>query len=108
MTTKSEEGKRNGSEIVAEYRRSGLTRRGYCEKAGLTESALEYYLRRERKRAAQKKAPELVAVEVDAPAPGAQRSAGFTLVLRNGRRIESGWSWPEAELRRLVALAEQG
>jgi lambda repressor-like predicted transcriptional regulator len=107
MTTKREEGKRNGSEIVAEYRRSGLTRRGYCEQAGLTESALDYYLRRERQRAAQKKAPELVAVEVDtAPAP--ERSPGFTLVLRNGRRIESGWSWPEAELRRLVALAEQG
>jgi hypothetical protein len=106
MATKSEGRRREASEIVAEYRRSGQTRRGYCEKAGLTETALDYYLRRERQRAAREEAPELVALEVEAPAP--ERSAGFTLVLRNGRRIESGWSWPEAELRRLVALAEQG
>ena len=31
---------------------------------------------------------------------------GFTLVLGNGRRIESGWRFGEAELARLIRIAE--
>jgi hypothetical protein len=32
--------------------------------------------------------------------------AGFTLVLANGRRIESSWSFTEADLQRLIRAAE--
>jgi hypothetical protein len=32
--------------------------------------------------------------------------AGFTLVLGNGRRIESSWSFAEADLARLIRAVE--
>ena len=35
-----------------------------------------------------------------------ERGVGFTLVLANGRRIESGWAFGEAELERLIRVAE--
>jgi hypothetical protein len=46
----------------------------------------------------------LVKVKVEAasvPAPSV-----FTLVLANGRRIESGWNFGEAEMTRLIRVAE--
>jgi hypothetical protein len=30
----------------------------------------------------------------------------FVLVLSNGRRIESGWQFPDADLARLIRVAE--
>jgi hypothetical protein len=36
------------------------------------------------------------------PEPG----GGFVLVLGNGRRIESGWRFGDAELARLIRVAE--
>ena len=35
-----------------------------------------------------------------------QPTAGFVLVLANGRRIESSWRFGEAELTRRIRLAE--
>ena len=32
--------------------------------------------------------------------------SSFSLVLRNGRRIESGWTFREAELTRLIRIVE--
>ena len=31
---------------------------------------------------------------------------GFRIVLRNGRRIESGWQFQDADLARLIRVAE--
>ena len=36
----------------------------------------------------------------------AQPAAGFVLVLANGRRIESSWRFGEADLLRLIGVAE--
>ena len=36
----------------------------------------------------------------------AHSSAGFALVLANGRRIESWWSFVEADLEKLIRVAE--
>ena len=36
----------------------------------------------------------------------AQPVTGFALVLANGRRIESAWSFAEADLQRLIRVAE--
>jgi hypothetical protein len=36
----------------------------------------------------------------------AEPERGFVLVLGNGRRIESGWKFGEAELARLIRIAE--
>jgi hypothetical protein len=35
-----------------------------------------------------------------------ERDRGFVLVLGNGRRIESGWKFGDAELARLIRVAE--
>ena len=36
----------------------------------------------------------------------AEAPASFALVLRNGRRIESGWNFREADLARVIRVAE--
>jgi hypothetical protein len=46
----------------------------------------------------------LVKVKVEAPAENPQ--SVFTLVLGNGRRIESAWSFEDAELTRLIRIVE--
>jgi hypothetical protein len=46
---------------------------------------------------------QLMRVNVE---PTTEPSAGFALVLGNGRRIESGWRFGEAELARLIRVAE--
>jgi transposase-like protein len=82
--------------IVEGYAPSGMTRREYCEKHNIPITTLDYWRR------IQKSKPKLVEVAVEA----AQPSAGFALVLANGRRIESSWRFAEAELLRLIRAAE--
>jgi len=76
-----------------------MTRREYCAKHGIGMNMLDYWRRAQRKRR-----PKLVqvAIEVAQPLP----SAGFALVLANGRRVESSWSFAEADLRRLIRAGE--
>ena len=75
---------------------SGLTRREYCEKHGITPPTLDYWRRKQKKKKAR-----LVEVQLDMSAP-----SGFVLVLRNGRRIETAWSFREGDLQRLLRVAE--
>ena len=85
-------------ELVEQYQASGLTQTAYCRQSGIVLSTLGRYLRR-RNGAEQR----LVRVNVEsAPEPG----AGFVLVLGNGRRIESGWRFGDAELARVIRVAE--
>jgi len=91
-------------QVVADYERSGLRRREYCEQHGIALTTLDYHVRRRRMiRAAAK----LVAVTVT-PAPTAAGEAsgepGFTLVLGNGRRIETSWSFDDNQLARLIRI----
>jgi hypothetical protein len=50
----------------------------------------------------------LLAVHVEDHGAGGktQPSAGFALNLPNGRRIESGWSFADADLIRVIRVAE--
>lgn len=80
--------------IVAEFGRSGMTRGQYCAKHKLAASTLDYWRR-------QAKPPKLVEVAITPSS-----SAGFSLVLINGRRIESSWRFDEAGLARLIRAAE--
>jgi transposase-like protein len=82
--------------IVEGFAQSGMTRRQYCEKHNIGMSTLDYWRRR-----IQETKPRLVEVAVEA-----QPSAGFVLVLANGRRIESSWRFGEADLLRLIGVAE--
>ena len=80
--------------MVEGYAASGMTRREYCAKHGIAVSTLDYWR--------LKRKPKLVRVAI-APQPA---GAGFTLTLANGRRIESSWSFAEADLARLIRAVE--
>ncbi len=81
--------------IVDGFVKSGMTRREYCEKHHIPITTFDYWRR------AQKRKPKLVEVAIEA-----QPSAGFAVVLANGRRIESSWKFAEADLLRLIRAAE--
>ncbi len=85
-------------QLLEQYRTSGLTQLAYCRQTGVVLSTLGRYLRR-RNGTEQ----ELIRVRVESPA---ERGGGFALVLGNGRRIESDWRFGEAELARLIRVAE--
>jgi hypothetical protein len=83
--------------IVEGFAKSGMTRREYCAKQGIAVTTLDYW-----RRSQAKQNPKLVRVDIKEVQP----LAGFTLVLANGRRIESSWSFAEADLQRLIRAAE--
>jgi hypothetical protein len=85
-------------EVLEQFRASGLSQIEYCRQTGMVLSTLGRYLRRRNKPEQQ-----LVRVKVEAPLePG----TGFVLMLGNGRRIASGWGFGEAELARVIRIAE--
>ena len=90
--------------MVEEYGASGLGRREFCEQRRIPLTTFDYWRRvHSGKRAKQGKRPRLVRVEVAANEASGQ---GFTLNLANGRRIESSWRFADAELARLIRIAE--
>jgi hypothetical protein len=96
--------KRNGEEmerLVEGYQASGLTRTEYCRREGVPVTTLDYYRRRQ----ARKEKGRLVKVVVQSD-PAEPKSV-FTVVLANGRRIESGWRC-DADLARLIRICEAG
>ena len=84
--------------LLEDYRASGMTQIEYCRQADMALSTLGRYLRRRRQ-----SGQRLVRVSLES-AP--ERDRGFVLVLGNGRRIESGWKFGDAELARLIRVAE--
>ena len=85
--------------IVEQYRGSGLSRRQFSEQIGIHITTLDHY----RRRYSKAKQTRLIPVTV----VPSLRSAGFTIVLGNGRRIESQWEFHEPALSRLVQLLER-
>jgi hypothetical protein len=83
--------------LVEGFAKSGMTRREYCAEHRVGMSTLDYW-----RRAFRKEKPKLVRVAIR----DAEPVTGFTLVLTNGRRIESAWSFREADLQRLIRAAE--
>ena len=86
--------------LLDEYRQSGEKRVDYCRREGIPVTTLAYYLRRQ----ALKARPRLARVKLQAQS--ADPAANFALVLRNGRRIESGWNFRDTDLARLIRIAE--
>jgi lambda repressor-like predicted transcriptional regulator len=85
-------------QILERYRASGLSQVEYCRQSGMVLSTLGRYLRR-----SQGREQQLVRVKLEAPPePG----TGFVLMLGNGRRIASNWGFEDAELGRLIRVAE--
>jgi len=91
--------------VVAEYERSGLSRRSFCERTGVAVSTLDYWRRQVREGNRARIVP--VKIEAAEPARREGRWAGFQLSLPNGVRIESGWDFPEQALARLLQVAAE-
>ena len=85
-------------EIVEQFRASGLSQMEYCRQSGVVLSSLGRYLRRR-----HTSEERLVRVKMEAPGTP---DTGFVLMLVNGRRIASGWAFGDAELVRLIRVAE--
>jgi hypothetical protein len=89
--------------VLEEYAVSGLSRREFCRQRSTALTTFDYWRREHAMKARkQERRPRMVAVEV------AHGEAGpnFTLSLANGRRIECSWRFAEAELARLIRIAE--
>ena len=86
--------------LLEDYKKSGKTRQQYCEEIGMPVTTLAYY----RRRYGKPRTSQLVKVKLSTPP--ATPSGGFTLILSNGRRIESSWHFAEAELSLLIRLSE--
>jgi len=93
--------------LLKGYEESGLSRHEYSQREGIPVTTLDYYRQRYTRRAAAKRralAAGFVKVKLEAAAVDPARI--FTLVLANGRRIESGWNFVDADLGRLIKIAE--
>jgi hypothetical protein len=86
--------------IVEELQASGLSHRDFCQQTGIKLSTLGRYARRV---GGTEQTQQLVRVKLEPPQePG----SGFVLMLGNGRRIASGWGFPDTALARLIRLSE--
>ena len=83
--------------IAEGFAKSGMTRREYCAKHGVTMATLDYW-----RRAHRKQKPTLVSVAIEE----GQSLAGFAVVLTNGRRIESSWNFIAPDLEKLIRVVE--
>ena len=83
---------------VADFERSGLTRRDFSERTGIALSTLDYW----RRRIHHRRTPALLPVHLD---PASSAGRGFHLLLPNGVRIESDWDFPPTALAQLLELA---
>ena len=93
------------AELVAHYRNSGLTQLQYCEQHDVTRCTLVRYLHRHG--GGQRLVRVRVRPEAESePELETKPNAGFSLVLTNGRRIESGWKFSGDALAQLIRLAE--
>src|SRR5215469_1299099 len=98
------------AKVIADFERSGLSRRDYSEQSGIPLPTLDWYRRRVQASAGVPgRSTNLTRVRVKATEPslvitGGARD-GFTLSLANGCRIESGWSFDESQFARLIRIA---
>ena len=89
--------------MLEEYKASGLTRQEYCRQRRIALTTFDYWRREHAlKPRKQERRPRMVAVEV----ADAEAGPNFTLSLANGRRIECSWRFADAELARLIRIAE--
>ena len=82
------------------YRQRTGTRAEYCREQGISLHMLDYYRRRQ----VAEPRPRMARVKVSS-SPG-NAVGTFVLALRNGRRIETGWNFRDADLARLIRIAE--
>jgi hypothetical protein len=89
--------------VLEEYATSGLGRREFCQQRGLALTTFDYWRRAHAVQARRPARPRMVKVKVTKAEP----SPNFALSLANGRRIECSWQFADAELVRLIRIAER-
>ena len=100
---KETERSREMRRVLEEYAASGLSRREFCQQRGMALTTFDYWRREHMaKPRKQERPPRLVPVKL----AHAERASDFALSLTNGRRIESSWQFADAELARLIRIAE--
>ena len=91
--------------LAAEYEASGLSQREFCDQRGVPLKTFARYLARyRREQAGESRLPQWVAVEVAAKHGD---SAGLSVVLAGGRRIEVQPGFDAETLRRLMVELER-
>ena len=85
--------------LLTDYHQSNETRASFCRRHNIPVTTLDYYLRR----AARNARPRLARVTL---APEPPPPTTFTLILRNGRRIETPATFRDADLARLIRIVE--
>jgi transposase-like protein len=93
-------------QLVAEFEKSGLSRKAFSGEHGISVHTLDAYRRRlHKRRKAGDDSHRLLPVEIREPV----RASGgeLTVALSNGRRIEVNRGFDGDTLKRLVGLLEQ-
>ena len=86
--------------LLEEFQQSGESRTAFCRRLGIPVTTLDYYRYREARQAR----PRLARVKLIGPS--SDPTASFALVLGNGRRIEANWNFRDADLARLIRIAD--
>lgn len=105
------------SQVLEEWRPTGLDGAAFCRERGLSVSAFRYWkqeiARRQRRRQAQRAAAEasrnamrLVPVRLLEPTTGGPAPAPVEIVLRGGRVVRIGSDFDPAMLEKLVGTLE--
>lgn len=89
-------------QVVQQYRASGLSQRDFAQQTGIKLSTLGRYVRRGERSEADPQ--QLLRVKLER---STEPDSGFVLMVGNGRRIASGWAFPETALARLIRVAEE-
>jgi len=90
-------------QMLEEYKTSGLSRREFCQQRSIPVTTFDYWRGKDGVKFGKPvRGTQLVKVEVAA----SEITGQFTLSLANGRRIESSWRFAEADLARLIRIAE--
>jgi hypothetical protein len=90
-------------QMLEEYAASGLRRREFCQQRGMALTTFDYWRREHAVQLRiQGRRPRMVAVKV----ANADPPPNFALSLANGRRVECSWRFADAELARLIRIAE--
>jgi len=89
--------------VLEEYESSGQKRREFCEQRGIALTTFDYWRGEQAVKGRKpRRRPRMVAVKVVPAEP----DGNFRLSLANGRRIECSWRFADAELARLIRIAE--
>lgn len=94
-----------GTKLASAYRAGDLSRRAFCEQAGIAAvSTLDYYLRREneRFRRRQRLLPVVVTVK-----PEEGKTPDIAVVASNGRRVEVRRGFDPELLLRVISVMER-